>query len=124
MLSFISMTFGGLRKDYYFRNLLIGLVFCVGMWLMIDMLEAKASTPKLLHELVIMKGFAVVSSLLYPYAKFLYDSFWELLQGDRVYVYSINIFTVWFIVVARMMCWLFAWALSPLGLIVLYFKNR
>lgn len=124
MLSLISMTFGGLRRDYFFRNLFIGSVFGVLTWLIIDMLEAKASVAKPLHEIVIMKGYVIFSSLLYPYAKFLYDYFWELLLGDRVYAYSINIFTVWFILVARLMCWFFAWALTPFGLIILYFKNR
>lgn len=124
MLSLISMTLGGLRREYFFRNLLIGSVFGLFMWLIIDMLEAKASVPKSFHELVIMKGYIVCNSLLYPYAKFLYDCFWELLLGDRVYAYSINVFTVWFILVARLMCWFFAWILAPIGLIVLYFKNR
>lgn len=124
MLSLISMTLGGLKRDYYLRNLLIGSFFGLLMWLIIDMLEAKASVPKALHEIVIMKGYVVFNSILYPYAKFLYDYFWELVLGNRIYAYSINVFTVWFILVARLMCWFFAWILAPLGLIILYFKNR
>lgn len=118
------MTFGGLRREYYFRNLFIGIAFGVAIWLMMDALEARSSNPKSLQDLVIIKGFVVLNSVLYPYAKFLYDYLWQLIRGDNVYAYHLNLFSIWFILVARLMCWFFAWAIAPVGLLILYLKNR
>ncbi|MFW2082896.1 hypothetical protein ACNPQK_18215 [Acinetobacter guillouiae] len=118
-----SKTFGGLRKDYFIRNLIIGIVAAVLAWLMIDTLEARATTPKPFWNLVIIKGFFIFNGLLYPYAKYLYDYIWEVITGDAVYVYSINIITIWFKLIARLMCFFFAWVLAPVGLLILYFKN-
>ena len=52
-----SKTLGGLRKDYFIRNLIIGIVAAVLAWFMIDTLEARATTPKQFWNLVVIKGF-------------------------------------------------------------------
>lgn len=124
MLNILKQSFGGLRKEYFFRNLVLGVLLGIGLWMLIDALEARSTSPKPLADILAMKVFIVISALLYPYAKFLYDYAWELILGDRIYAYSINIFTIWFMFIARLMCWFFAWALAPIGLIILYFKNR
>lgn len=119
-----NRAFCGLRKHYFFRNLVIGLAFSVLMWLLINNFEAKATLQKPFWDIFFVKAFFLLSGLLYPYAKFLYDYIWEFIIGDATYIYSINIFTIWFKLIFRIMCWGFAWILAPIGLIILYFKNK
>ena len=42
----LSRTFGGLKKDYFVRNLVIGLIFSALIWVMIDALETRATNQK------------------------------------------------------------------------------
>ncbi|NLZ45991.1 MAG: hypothetical protein GX896_04800 [Clostridiales bacterium] len=119
----LSRTFGGLKKDYFVRNLVIGLIFSAPIWVMIDALETRATNQKPFWDMFFIKAYFSLMGLLYPYAKFLYDYIWELIIGDTTYFYSINIITVWFKLFTRIMCWGFAWVLAPIGLLILYFKN-
>ena len=92
----LSRTFGGLKKDYFVRNLVIGLIFSALIWVMIDALETRATNQKPFWDMFFIKAYFSLMGLLYPYAKFLYDYIWELIIGDTTYFYSINIITVWF----------------------------
>lgn len=122
--SIFKNSFLGLRKEYFIRNFVIGMIFSILVWVMIDTLEARATHHKPFWDIVFVKAFFVLNGFLYPYAKFLYDSFWDLLIGDKIYVHSINIFTIWFQLFTRVICWGFSWILAPIGLIILYFKNK
>lgn len=123
-MSIIRNSFGGLTKEYYFRNIFIGSLFGICAWLLIDVLEKGSDNPKEFTTIITIKALIVLNSLLYPYSKFMYDSIWGIVLGDRVYAHSINPISIVFILIMRYLCWAFAILLAPLGLIVIYLKNR
>lgn len=123
-MSIMRNSFGGLTKEYYLRNIFIGSIFGICAWYLIDTLEKGSSNPKGLSTIITIKILIVLNSVLYPYSKFMYDSIWGVVLGDRVYAYSINPISIFFILIMRYLCWAFAIVLAPLGLIIIYLKNR
>ena len=60
----LSRTFGGLKKDYFVRNLVIGLIFSALIWVMIDALETRATNQKPFLGYVFYKGIFFINGLI------------------------------------------------------------
>ncbi|SSS46530.1 Uncharacterised protein [Acinetobacter baumannii] len=123
LVNILTNSFGGLESRYHLRNLVFGAIFGLCAWLLIDALESGAANPKPLSVIVTIKILIILNSLLYPYAKYFYDYLWGFLLGDRVYAYSLNPITIFFVLIMRYFCWCFAIVLAPIALLILYFKN-
>lgn len=125
-------TFGGLTKQYYFRQFLFGLtITTILMIFLYYMLEHQKNHSE--HYIAFgdvallgqIKFFLTIllNTILYPYARFVYESIVEFIMGDNILITNVIIaLPVKFITMS--VCWLYAIFIAPLGLIFLYFYHR
>lgn len=115
MNSFFSKTFGGLTKAYYLRQLFFGSLFLLGFSLFLG--SMKGGPP-----FAVLFVFLLINTLLYPYARFVYESVVGFILGDNVFVVSgmLMLITKY---LTMGMCWAAAIFIAPLGLGYLYFRN-
>jgi hypothetical protein len=108
----LANTFGGLTRQYYFRNFIFALVFSA---MSITGLVQQGNTPAIV--------IAVINALLYPYSRFVYESIIGFIMGENIFILPLfimlpmKLFTM-------LMCWGLAILISPIGLIYLYFHHR
>lgn len=120
----IRKTFGGLTRQYYLRQFLFGLIF-PGMMLFV-MLNGHAD-PAGPHAVGDGIGagrilFMAVNTLLYPYARFVYESVIGYIVGNNLFILNaLVLLAVKFIMMA--VCWAFAIFIAPVGLAYLYFHH-
>ena len=111
MTSFFWKTFGGLAPAYYFRHFVFGLMFPAFVYLgVMDQPE----TPRW-H----FYGYVLVSTLLYPYSRFIYERVVEFVLGSNVFYLNGWIFLFWKLATMAV-CWALAMAIAPIGLLYLY----
>ncbi|MBN0742290.1 hypothetical protein JTL98_35250, partial [Pseudomonas aeruginosa] len=77
MQNFFRMTFGGLSAKYYFRQLFFGSLFLVAMVFL-----SISSQKGIKVDLLVL---SLVCTWLYPYSRFVYESFMGFLLGDNVF---------------------------------------
>lgn len=64
----------------------------------------------------------VVSTLLYPYSRFVYEKIVGFVMGDNIFfssaliIMGVKLFTM-------LLCWIFAVFIAPVGLLYLYFHH-
>jgi hypothetical protein len=114
MKSLLRKSFGGLPVPYYLRHFLFGLMFPVFMYFT---LRDNLYPPSL--GLYVVVG---ANTLLYPYARFVYEGFVGFVLGESVfYVNSgVLIFAKFLTMFA---CWLFAPYIAQVALVYLYAQN-
>lgn len=114
MKDLIRKTFGGLTTHYYFRQLIFGLLVAgFVVWV------ATQNGRMMPWNMVV---FTVISSLLYPYARFVYESIVGFVLGENVFfVNALLMLLVKFVTMS--LCWTFAIFVAPVGLAYLYFHN-
>lgn len=113
----LSRTFGGLSKQYYFRQFLFGAIFLA---LIIFMSVSASSRGVSLNYTLLC--LAVVNTLLYPYARFVYESVVGFVMGNNVlFVNALLVLVVKLI--TMVLCWSFAIVIAPIGLAYLYFYH-
>lgn len=114
MQDIIKKTIGGLSFQYYFRQLFFGAILAA---LVVFMILNSNSTLDLGQT-----AFLIISTLLYPYSRFVYESIVHFFMGDNVFfVNAILMLTVKLITIA--ICWSFAIFIAPLGLAYLYYYH-
>ncbi|MCT8164081.1 MULTISPECIES: hypothetical protein [Pseudomonas] len=113
MNKMIAMAFGGLNRLYYMRHLvfgiILGLVYAAGKW--------RTDSLDLVEFLV-----AIISTLLYPYSRFVYESVVGFFLGRNVLVTSgliMMLLKVWIMIA----CWFLAIFIAPVGLAYLYWHH-
>ncbi len=110
----IAKTFGGLSAPYYFRQFVFGLIFPAFMYFMMS----RTPHPVPIAAMLML----TVNTLLYPYARFVYESIVGFILGQNVFfVNAILMLVVKFITMA--LCWGFAIFIAPLGLVYLYIHH-
>jgi len=115
MGTFLKYTFGGLSAQYYFRQFIFG---CLMAGLII-WVAAQSKTGLSITPVFVM----VVNAMLYPYARFVYESAIGFIMGDNVFhVNALFMLIVKFFTMA--MCFSFAIFIAPIGLVYLYFFHR
>ncbi|MEC4720256.1 hypothetical protein RY831_13920 [Noviherbaspirillum sp. CPCC 100848] len=111
----IAKTFGGLSAPYYFRHFLFGMIFPVGMFL----IGSNDGTPSIPTDKYL---FFALSTLLYPYSRFVYESIIDFILGNNTFV--VNAF---FMLITKavtiMLCWLLAIFIAPVGLAYLFYHH-
>ncbi len=114
MTDFINKTFRGLTASYYIRQLVFGVA--IGFALVFLM---SGGFKNITVGLVI---FAIISTLLYPYSRFVYESIANFIFGNNVFfVNAIWLLAVKFVTMS--ICWAGAIGIAPIGLAYLYFYH-
>lgn len=116
MQSFFGKTFGGLTTSYYVRHFIFGsLIAALILW-------GAASSHNGLSDKLGLIVFVVVSTLLYPYSRFVYESVIGFVLGENVFL--VNAILMLAVKATTMfMCWAFAIFVAPVGLAYLYWRN-
>ncbi len=110
----VQKTLGGLSPQYYFRQLFFGLVVAAFVFFMST--QDGRSMP------LGTVFFIVASTLLYPYARFVYESIVGFIMGENVFfVNAILMLITKFMTMA--ICWVLALFIAPIGLAYLYYHH-
>lgn len=116
MQSFFAKTFGGLTTSYYVRHLFFGLLIAALI------LWTVASSRTGLSGKFGLIAMVVISTLLYPYSRFVYESIIGFIMGGNVFF--VNAILMLAVKATMMiMCWAFAIFVAPVGLAYLYWHN-
>jgi len=109
----LRKTFGGLSTKYYVRQLLFGAVIATIFLYALSHAKPPVSANPATYGLV---GF---NTLLYPYARFVYESIVDYIVGANVFIFpallmlGVKLITIVF-------CWVMALFIAPIGLLYLY----
>lgn len=107
-------TLGGLSPQYYFRQLFFGALLGAFPIFMASQGGHSASIG--------MYFFAIVSTLLYPYSRFVYESALGFIMGENVFF--VNAMTMLISkLITMFICWVCAIFIAPIGLAYLYFHH-
>ena len=109
-----AKTFGGLSGAYYFRQLFFGFLLA---WFVYAMVSLSHTPPGLSTW-----GMLAVNTLLYPYARFVYESVVGFIVGDNAFLVDGLLFVA-IKTVTMVMCWTLALLIAPIGLAYLYFHH-
>lgn len=114
MNQMLQKTLGGLSKQYYIRQFLFG----VGISVFVYFISTAGNRPIEIGVVL----FSVISTLLYPYSRFVYESIVDFIMGDNVFF--VNVLWLFFVkYLTMMMCWGLAMFIAPLGLAYLYYHH-
>lgn len=112
----LSKTFGGLSKQYYFRQVFFGILIALVL-IIIPLSQTKHSIQFALTVVY------VVNIFLYPYSRFVYESIVGFIMGRNVFfVDATSMLVTKF--VSMCFCWCFAIFVSPVGLAYLYYRSK
>ncbi|OUR59794.1 hypothetical protein A9Q74_16260 [Colwellia sp. 39_35_sub15_T18] len=115
MKEFFANTFGGLKTEYLIRQYIFGI--CLGLFFM----YLKTQNG---NELDFSTAFMLlISTLLYPYSRFVYESAIQFILGENTFF--VNGFIMIFVkAITMFICWAAAIFIAPIGLAYLYFKGN
>lgn len=109
----LQKSFGGLTRPYYVRQFCFGLLFVAFVMAM-----ASRSTSGISFGAVVV---LVVNALLYPYARFVYESVVGFVMGNNVFIVNaVAMLAVKFLTMG--LCFAFAVFIAPVGLLYLYIR--
>jgi hypothetical protein len=110
----IAKTFGGLSAQYYFRQF----VFGAAITAFIVFMSTQGTQPIKIGMILFM----AVSTMLYPYSRFVYDSIVGFVMGQNVFVLPMLVMLAAKLV-TMIVCWTCAVFIAPVGLAYLYFHH-
>lgn len=110
----LKKTFGGLSTQYFFRQLF----FAVLMAALFIFFGSKSKQPIPLG----FYFFIVISTLLYPYSRYVYESIINFILGENIFIVN-AIFVLIVKITTMFLCWFLAIFIAPVGLLYLYFRN-
>ena len=116
MQTIISRTLGGLSTRYYVRQLFFGAFFPLA-FIVMQRLEHQGGDVDWP-----MWCFLLVNTLLYPYARFVYEGVVGFIMGENFFFVNAGVllFTKFF---TMGLCWLLAVVMAPIGMAYLYFRQ-
>jgi hypothetical protein len=121
MSSIFSKTFGGLTKQYYFRNLFFGSFFLVMFFTLFSQAPERPGQESSVVKYLMFVMLAV-NTLLYPYARFVYESIARFILGNNLIVTGFGLMMI-IKYLTMGICWAGALFIAPIGLIYLYFHH-
>ncbi|WP_445946302.1 hypothetical protein [Shewanella sp.] len=116
MNQILLKTFGGLSKECYFRHLFFGMLFPVMLYLFLSSSSKPVDTP------VMLIFFIIVNTLLYPYARFVYEKVIGFILGENVFFVN-GLFLLLAKCFTMSICWAMAIFIAPVGLGYLYYYH-
>jgi len=108
-----ATIFGSMKSGYYFRQLVFGAI--IGAIFISGKVNASPDLP--VGEI----SMAVISTLLYPYARFVYESIVGFIMGNNLFVVPALLMLL-VKVITMFMCWFLAIFIAPIGLGYIYWK--
>lgn len=121
--NFKNYVLKGLNPSYYFRNFIL-IAWCPLLLLYLlfrNRISGEADLPSDFNMTTVwLTGvFLVVSWLLYPYARFVYESVVSFIVGQNVFFVNAALMLITKLI-TMLICYYFAILISPLGFIYLY----
>jgi len=113
----LAKTLGGLSREYYFRQIVFGVAFCVFMLFWVSGLGTHWSRI----SFGTIATYAVCT-VLYPYSRFVYDSIVGFVMGSTVIALPLPIMLL-VKLAGMMLCFLAAIFIAPVGLAYLYWRH-
>ncbi|MFZ7233838.1 hypothetical protein ACLSZ5_04390 [Avibacterium avium] len=117
-MSFIRKTFGGLNKAYYFRHFFFGFI----IFILLEMMIYNAGKGVFDSKFITSSLIFFILSLLYPYSRFVYENIVDYIFGENIFIVN-ALFLLGIKAFTMLMCYIFGWAIAPVGLIFLYFYH-
>jgi|LSQX01.1.fsa_nt_gb hypothetical protein len=121
MGTILQKTFGGLSREYYFRQLIFGAVLA-SLMIAININGGLTLINGGLTLPVTFIAILIVNALLYPYSRFVYESIMAFIMGDNVFFLN-GIIMLFLKLMTMVLCFSFAIFIAPIGLIYLYFYH-
>lgn len=114
----VQKTFGGLSKQYYFRQLFFGLIVAISFFFV----YSQGSTiVSILDRIEVILSY-VLLTLLYPYSRFVYESIVRFILGDNIFFMN-TVFMLILRFLTMTLCWTFSIVIAPIGLAYLYYHH-
>lgn len=116
-MDFFQKTFGGLNKSDFFRHLAFGIALSA----LLIFIRRQSNQGIELGLISVV----VINALLYPYARFVYESIIDFITGGNVFIFSGIMLLVMFMVklFTMIMCWGFSIFIAPIGLLYLFYYH-
>lgn len=109
----IRKTFGGLSREYYLRQMFFGCIIAAfAYWL-----KTAVHGPTLPIVALI-----ALNTLLYPYARFVWESFVNFITGGNAFILPSLVF-LFVKAITMLACWQMAPLIAPIGLAWLYWHH-
>ncbi len=108
----LQKTLGGLSAQYYWRHFFFGAVIT-------SILLATIGAKDGMHSFWF---FAAANTILYPYARFVYESVVGFVMGQNFFIVN-ALFLLVFKCFTMLACWMFAMFIAPVGWAYLYFVH-
>lgn len=121
-MNFVRSIFGAVDRRYLIRAYVISLaLLAYAIWAFSNQIGLQN------HQKALMIGYAILSAILFPFAKLVWDELRDVILGNS----SIIHFGWWAIAVNFMLkimvnvvLWFFAIGIAPLGVLYLWLRNR
>ena len=107
----IKKIFGGLTKKYYIRQFLFGCIF-LGFVIFGTMR----------HGIDLFFFIGLISTFLYPYSRFVYESIIKFIIGENVFFMNAIAMLI-FKFFMMFICWSAAILIAPIGMAYLYIQQ-
>lgn len=118
MKEIFSKTFGGLTLSYYIRNLFFGVIIFIVVFSILSNSKDEALSLGIGNL-----SFLIITTLLYPYSRFVYESIANFIMGNNTFLVNIGLMII-VKFVTIIICWAMAIFIAPIGLIYLYFYHN
>jgi len=116
-MTFLLRIFGAVEPRFLARSYVLGVaIFALMTWLLFQ----AAVTPTKLMQSLMLFG---VSTLLYPFAKLVWNEIRNFLMGDNV-IFANAILVMASKLVINIALWSFAVFVAPVGMAYLWFRTR
>lgn len=119
--TFARRIFGTVEPRYLIRAYLISLAFLIyAIWFFATQANLQP------HQQGIMFGYAILSAVLFPFAKLVWDEVRDMIMGNTVLSYGGWAMLVNFVfkVIINLFLWFAAILIAPLGILYLWLRSR
>tara|TARA_R110002072_G_scaffold89424_3_gene200478 strand:- start:745 stop:1131 length:387 start_codon:yes stop_codon:yes gene_type:complete len=121
-MNFVRSIFGAVDRRYLIRAYFISLaLLAYAIWAFSNQIGLQN------HQKALMIGYAILSAILFPFAKLVWDELRDMILGNS----SIIHFGWWAIainfmlkIMVNVVLWFFAIGIAPLGVLYLWLRNR
>lgn len=110
----LQKTFGGLSREYYLRQFFFGVALSLLFVFMLSQGNREIAVSTYF--------FCILNTLLYPYARFVYESIIGFIMGSNVFYINAILMLITKII-TMFLCWGFAILIAPIGLLYLYYYH-
>lgn len=123
MSPILQKTFGGLSKQYYFRQFFFGAALsAVLAYIFIQGSEQNPERQFTEIQTFYFFAYLVICTLLYPYSRFVYESVVEYVMGNNQFFVNATTLLITKTITISM-CWGAAVLIAPIGLAYLYYYH-